>query len=397
MMHAAAVLLALSLCAGASPEEDRKKEARTYFDAGKQAYASGDYLSAARAFAQANELLPNAAIVFSMAQSYRLQFYIDRKSEHLHRAVELYRRYLSAKGTSRKQDAVEHLATLEPLLRAVQPPGEEAQPPPKAPTQLMITSRTPGVKISIDGVQLGESPVIKEVKPGEHSVTIESPGYFPESLQAVAVEERLIVVELNLKPKPAQIEISAPKGATISIDGRPVGKAPLVRPLEIEAGRHALSVSKMGSYIYSRDLNLERGETKKLNVELETTTQRTTSYYFLVGGGGILLATGVVVAIALVSEGQARLIIRKRDQMMMNLTELERDDYIKARDRRNDLLAASSASLVGGTLITAVGILLFTLDSPQVMDPEEESDATALIPMPAVSPEYVGAQWSLRF
>lgn len=88
--------LVFSLLLWASPAvADPTSEARTLFDAGQQAYGAGYYLEAARAFQQALELVPNPAITFSLAQCYRLQYFVDRRGEHLQRAVELYRRYLS--------------------------------------------------------------------------------------------------------------------------------------------------------------------------------------------------------------------------------------------------------------------------------------------------------------
>ena len=86
---------------------------------------------------------------------------------------------------------------------------------------------------------------------------------------------------------------------------------------------------------------------------------------FLGAGGVLLVGTAAVVTVALLSEGQARLILRKRDVDEQNLTPTELDDYIRARDRRNDLLTASTASLVGGLLVSGIGAALYLLDASE--------------------------------
>src|SRR5687767_7689921 len=78
----------------AQPTEPQVLEAKKLFDAGRQAYEATDYLTAARAFAQAQELAPRPAIIFSMAQAYRQQYFLDRDLGHLRRAISLYDQYL---------------------------------------------------------------------------------------------------------------------------------------------------------------------------------------------------------------------------------------------------------------------------------------------------------------
>ncbi|MCB9650543.1 MAG: PEGA domain-containing protein [Deltaproteobacteria bacterium] len=369
MVGASTVVVALVVLAQAPEAADAVQEAKTYFQAGQQAYEAGYYLDAARAFQRAYDLVPNPAITFSLAQTFRRQFYLDRDPSHLRAAIRAYRQYLQeVPRGGRRDDAVEHLGDLEQQrlamgLAPVEP--EVARVENESRTQLMITSQTAGARAGIDGGELLPVPVVKSATVGEHAVRVEADGFFPQDVTAVAIEGRLVVSQVDLQPMPAQVALRAPNGAQVTVDGRPVGTAPFSRPLELPAGRHYLSASQSGRQTFNKELELSRGQLFELEAEMETTTQREVSYYFLGAGGVLLVGTAAVVTVALLSEGQARLILRKRDVDEQNLTPTELDDYIRARDRRNDLLTASTASLVGGLLVSGIGAALYLLDASE--------------------------------
>src|SRR5215510_1426768 len=141
-------LLMLSL---AQPSQEQPvDEARTYFEAGQEAYRAGLYLEAAAAFEKANKLIPTPAITFSIAQSYRLHYFVAQDPTHLRLAIDAYRRYLrEVEKGGRRDDALEHMSALEATLARIE--RETQKPvtvqPQEQPTRLMITSQTEGAKI----------------------------------------------------------------------------------------------------------------------------------------------------------------------------------------------------------------------------------------------------------
>lgn len=156
----AAALIGLSLIAS-SPEARGQTEdldrAKTFFQAGAQAYAVGQYNVAVQAFEQAWELAPRPAIIFSMAQALRRQYFVDRKQENLERAINLFRQYLEmVPDGGRKVDAVQALSELEPLAAHLAPGQQPERLAAKAHTRVMITSTTPGARISFDGAAAHE-------------------------------------------------------------------------------------------------------------------------------------------------------------------------------------------------------------------------------------------------
>lgn len=392
----AALLLSLALPAQKSEEVEK---ARTYFDAGQQAYKAGDYVNAANAFEEAYKLLPNPAITFSIAQSYRLQYFVDRDPRNLRLAIDAYKRYLreQEKG-GRRDDALEHLTSLEAQLARIESEGEKVVVQREdQPTRLMITSQTEGAKAAIDDGEPEDIPVTKEVAPGQHKVTVTADGYFTKLKKVHAVEGQLVVSETTLESKPATVDIRAPGGAAVRIDGRLVGVAPLGGPLALEAGKHRIVVSDRGRHVFKTELDVGRGDVRTVQADLARTAQRTVSWWFLGAGAASFIGTAVVVGIAVISEGQARLLNRKVEVEMMNLTTMERDEYIDARDRRNDLLAASSVGLAAGVLFSAVGGLLFFLDEPNLGEVGVGAEPKKQALVPTVGPTGAGLSYSLTF
>ena len=399
-LNAAAILaLQLSLAAqgGVEPVKiaDQVEQARISFEAGQEAYRAGLYLDAARAFEKANRLVPNPAITFSIAQSYRLHYFVKPDPQYLRLAIDAYRRYLrEVEKGGRREDALEHVAALEATLSKVE---RELQQPvvlrqEEQPTRLLITSQTETAKISIDGGKPESLPLSMEVEPGEHEVVVEAEGYFTARRKLVAIKGELVPQEITLEAKPASVTIEAPEGADVRIDGRLVGVAPLGGAIALSEGRHTVVVSENGTLPAKADLSLKRGDVGSLKLELENTTQRTASYWLLGAGAVSFAITVAVVTIALISEARARILIRKRDTEMINLTLAERDEYIDARDRRNDLLAASTAGLVGGVLLAGIGGLLYFLDRPDLAELGIGSEAA-----PGATPQAAGFTYTTSF
>jgi hypothetical protein len=319
---------------------------------------------------------PLPPIAFSMAQAYRKRYFEDRDPAKLKRAVELYRKYLElVKAGGRRDDALSNLSDLEPMLARVEAEQRAAGKGPiqmpavlKDATQLMVSSRTRGARASIDGGDPGEAPLVREVKPGKHKIRVEAAGYFPDEVDGLAVEGQFVVVEVNLKEKPARLAVRSEPGAEVAIDGRPIGRTPFAGPLEIAAGRYFVSISKNGRYGYSRELTMNRGDDLKLDAPLDVTAQRKASYWVLGGAGALAVAGGVTTVMALLAEGDAKDYLA-RIERGMNLTDAEAAEYRDARARRDDMVVASYVLYGSAVVVGVTGILLYMVDSPRVEAP----------------------------
>lgn len=382
---------------GAAGEEERVAEAKKFFEAGRQAYEAGQYMVAAAAFEEAYRLSPRPPVIFSMAQAYRRQYFVDRDPAKLKRAVDLYREYvrLVPQG-GRREDAVTYIAELEPILGRIE--SEQRSPVMAAPpqrtevTQLMVSSQTKGVRAAIGDDKFMEVPLIREVAPGTHVIRVKGEGYFPREVEGVAVEGRLVVVEVNLEPRPARLTLRGTRGAELAIDGRHVGEVP--RTVEVPAGRHVVTVTRRGHYPMSREVQLERGQEVALDARLETTTQRVAAWWVLGASGVLFLSGGVATTFALVHEGNAQAILDKRDRDRQNLSSEELDEYLRERDARDDLVTASIVLYAGAAALGLMGALLYLVDSPRVEATPGSGGATVV---PLATPGGVGAAWMGRF
>src|SRR5215470_15454178 len=114
-----AVLAALALAAPAEVRADNAwsgavpAKARALAERGRAYHDAGDYAAAITAFTQAYVMAPSPALLFNLAQAYRLQGDCDD-------AALMYRRYL-ATGPSLDERALaeSHLATVERCVHKI--------------------------------------------------------------------------------------------------------------------------------------------------------------------------------------------------------------------------------------------------------------------------------------
>ena len=355
---------AAALVAAASPpaRADDKADAEMLFRAGEKAFDAGQYGPAADAFEQAYAKLPLPAIAFSAAQAYRLQYFIDKQPMRLKRAVELYRKYIDDQKTGgRVSDAASNLAQLEPLLQQMQAAGANMTAPmPPRQTRLMVMADVDGATAKIDG-QGGAAPLVQEVKPGEHTVEVTADGYFPVTVKAKAVDGEMVPVDISLKPEPAKLDVSGTDGAHVTVDGRPLGNAP-IDGAEVPAGKHLVTITHTGRVPYVRELELRYGKTSTIDAELRTTTQRKVSRIVLVGGGALAIATGLEGLAAWSADSDASKLqkqLASGGQTPATLAQYEQD-----KARRDDRVRTTE--ILGGVsaIVLVTGALMYSLDDP---------------------------------
>lgn len=345
---------------------DELEQAKTYFNAGATAFAAGQFEVATQAFEQSYRLAPRPAILFSIAQAERRQYYLGRRPDVLRRAIGHYRQYLEAdpKG-NRRGDAAQALADLEAAAARVEGQPAPPAPPTEAavPTRLMVSSQTRGAEVWVDGHKATEVPVIEEVAPGKHRVRLTATGYFDEDREIVAVKGGLVALDIPLRERPGVLSFWVPDGAQITIDGRPQGAAPLPA-LELTPGRHLVAVTMSGHRPYSEEIDLQRGEPRTLRTGLQPTGQRVASSWIMAGGVGSLVAGGVFTTLSLRQQKAAEDVLTARTQS--NISSAQVDDYTSHRDLRDRYRIAAASWFGTGIVLGTVGVLLYAFDQPMV-------------------------------
>ncbi|AKT39936.1 PEGA domain-containing protein [Chondromyces crocatus] len=398
---------------------DPVTQAKSLFNAGAQAYERAQYPAAIQAFEEAYRLSPRPGILFSIAQAERRQYYVDKQPEHVLKAITLYNEYLaSVPQGGRRSDVVQALAELEPIaarLEAAQreTPGPAPAPPPAPPkrqTQLMISSTIEGAVLSMDGGEAKELPFIEEVKAGKHRVKVSAPGYFDDEREIVAPEGGVVALDVTMRERPARLFVKTDAQAEVSIDGRVVGEAPLVQPVDIPAGKHLVTITRGGRKPFSRELQLERGELMTVDAPLDRTMQRYLSYgLFSVGVAGLVVG-GAFGGLALREQGIAQEIYDRTAQG--NVLSAEREALLSAIEQRNRWREVSSATAVSGAVLGAAGVLLYLLDNPTIArtpapevspkaptprKPRRSEPFMEVLPAPLISPDLKGAMVEVRF
>lgn len=342
--------------------------ARLYFNAGARAYAAGKYIAAIRAFDEAYRIDPRPGLVFSIAQAYRRQYFIDKAKENLTQAIQHYRQYLQLEPDgARRGDTAEALSELEPLASKLTP-AEAAAPPPqsvKAATQLMISSPVDDVAISLDGKPAGTLPYIAAVSPGVHHVALSAGGYVTYERDVRVLDGSVVPLDVALQAKPSHLTVRAPDGARISVDGRLRGIVPSPS-LAVTPGRHFVTVTMNGHEPFSREIVVSRDEERTLETTLVDTGQRTAAWVLIGTGTTAVLAGGGLMIAAVLREQSAK-------RIAGNLNSDGISAYNDAISSRNELRTAGIITAGTGLAVGAVGVLLFAFDEPRVgFAPAEE-------------------------
>src|SRR5687767_5759833 len=117
----------------------------------------------------------------------------------------MYRVYLgSENGGNRREHATEHLAVIVPILerlRIQKPPEDQrARAPLPSKTRLIISSRTEGAEIRLNGGAPEAAPASFEVDPGMYRVEVSAPSYITKKIETKAVEGTAVAFNLELDP-----------------------------------------------------------------------------------------------------------------------------------------------------------------------------------------------------
>jgi hypothetical protein len=353
----------------AAPSAADIAKARSIFDAGGRAYDAGDYPAAIQAFEQAYAIAKRDNIVFSIAQAHRQQFILTGEADHLTKAIASYRQFLAGgKAGPRKAEATKAQTDLEAIEAKREKEGAAMPAPVAAPAQktmLAIDSPTPGARISIDGSEPAPPQVNAEVTAGPHKVKISAPGDLDKEVTVRANAGEFTPETFELEEKPAHLSVDVPSGAEVSIDGRFFGKAPFAKPFDVPPGRRFVSVTLGGHQSKGEVVELERGADKKLALPMRTTTQRDVSYAFMTAGGAALVGSLVLTGLAVASDHDASLILKK--QQSSTITQRERQQYTDDAANRDKYRNAAISVGVGAGVLGVIGLGLFAFDRPSAI------------------------------
>ncbi|MEQ8274781.1 MAG: PEGA domain-containing protein [Deltaproteobacteria bacterium] len=352
-------VVVLMIVLAASPAD----RARELYRAGSEAYRQGQYDVAVNAFEEVLAIERRPSVLFSAAQAHRLQYFVDQEDVHLERAVELYRAYLDAspKG-SRRSHAVQHLATLAPMLErnATDAPAEVVAEPQ---ARIIVAANVEAATARIDDGEPTPIPAGFIVSPGEHVVRVEAPGFVAQTLETVAVEDGVVALNPVLEPTPGHVTVRAPEGSRVDVDGRVIGRAPLAEPLALAPGEHVVAVVESGHEPYVRLLKVDRGASTEVEAELSVAPMRIGAWVAAGASAVALTAGAITMRAAFAAQADASAYDEKR--LGPGLTFAELVAYDAAQSSRDDFVRATIGLGVAGVLAAATAALLWLADDPE--------------------------------
>ena len=268
----------------------------------------------------------------------------------------------------------------------------ELSPLPEAPGTITVTVNLPGAEITIDGRDVGTSPLAAGVAatPGEHVVGVTRPGYAAASVPVVVSPSDVREVEVTLEllrelPRnlsgELRLEISE-RGAEITIDGAPFDDG------RLPAGPHLLEIRCPGFQPWSRQVEVIAESTLQVEATLRPTEEFLESYRgrvrsyrlaaYILGGVGIALL-GTTMGLYIWNAGRNEDWTVESDALREELgtgvevtTELRRriDDNSALGDELQSWSAAEWALLgVGVAMVGAAAVLFFAGPNPRRYTP----------------------------
>jgi formylglycine-generating enzyme required for sulfatase activity len=135
--------------------------------------------------------------------------------------------------------------------------------------RVAFSSEPAGAAVSVDGAEIGRTPLGADLSSGERAVTVALAGHRTASRSIrVVAGQPLTVPVFRLEPLPGRLRVeSAPSGAALSVDGQFRGETPIeltVSPRQ----EHALRLTKAGHDPAQASVRLDLDEARSLSLVL---------------------------------------------------------------------------------------------------------------------------------
>ena len=362
-----ALLIATSVARADPPAEAGDSPAaiaRTYFLAGQAAYQSTDYAAAAVALEQASRALPDPRTTFSLAQAYRQLFLAGHDPAYAARAAELYNAYLhDVPRGGRSDDAREFSANLGTLVELAQfRDGATVVPKSVAPhTQLMVWSPVAGARAAIDGGESAAVPIVVDAAAGAHKVDVTADHYDAAHVEVVAVDGRLVAVEVQLRAKPATIEIHAPRDARVLVDE--VDVVDSGHGIAVPPGHHRVWIGERGHIPAHTELDVSPGGRQTVALPLQISARRQHAHTALYAAGAVAAVALGAFAYAEWEAHDAHDLLAIRDNR--DWTVAQAGDYQSSRTAALRWADVSIGVAAGAMAVAGLGLYLYYADSPE--------------------------------
>jgi hypothetical protein len=133
--------------------------------------------------------------------------------------------------------------------------------------RIRVISPVPEAEVLIDGAPVGNAPYESDVAAGPHYVSVQKAGFGRFEKQIAVDEGKTTSVTADLRAAGGLRVIANVDGAEVLLDGRPVGRTPLVLET-IESGDHVVTVRQPGFADQVSKIRVDGGQQASVNAVL---------------------------------------------------------------------------------------------------------------------------------
>ncbi len=455
-LPAALPLVSFTAPAFAQAEDKQRQEARERFDRGLRLFNAGDNTGALAEFQRAYDITQHPVVLFNLALVYQsmrqpvqaadaltkllanpgqldaerlarsrsilaeqqaLIGYIKIVSEQPNAAVEIDNLQVATTPVAKPipVPSGSHVVSLIlpgffPLRQQLTVPGQSTvefsgslKPLEGRLAHLEINSPLVGASVRVNGELLGKTPLPASLAlaPGEHTVELSRPGYVSQKKVLKLGDGASGTLSLDPPVDPSalathsgylELALSEPQ-AVIFIDQRPLGTYSAA--MRLPEGPHRLRVERASFFPYERDIEIPKGGSTRLSIELQPTTEYRAAYaerthsqrtwgWVSVGSGAVLMAgsTGYLIwNSSQVSDAQQKfdaLVERGSCRDRIGMQDVCETELNLAFTRLDDAQSQTKFGWIGmgvGAAATGFGaFLLLSNDDPNRYEPKADSD-----------------------
>lgn len=263
--------------------ETLQGDAKAAYDAGRILYNDGDYAGAALKFRAAYEESKDARLLWNMAAA--------RKGQRRYADVErLVQQYLIEARTLSEEDRASAQRLLDTIRAFI--------------ANLSLEVAPEGAKVSIDGVEVGTSPLEHPLRVdlGSRVLTVQKAGFEPHRQVIELTEDTTMAVKLLPEQHQGRLRIVSPAGSRVMLDGKRVTSGSWQGTLP--SGPHSVEVTAPGKEPYRVDTLVQDDQATTLQVTLQDSSHaagpgagegRHGAKWWWIGGAALALAAGAAV------------------------------------------------------------------------------------------------------
>ncbi len=225
--------------------------AKADFDEAKLLANDGDYVAALIKFQSAYDGSKDARVLWNIA-------FCQKNLRHYSKVVTTLKRYLDEGGSlltaGDRKDAQDLIALIEPFT-----------------TRATLHVSEEGAQVYVDDEPVGTTPLATAqiLDIGERKIRVTKDGFLPYE-RAIVVSggpDLTLDVKLDREVHEGKLIVEAPPGASIQLDGKPVGIGKAEQ--SVASGGHQLRVVAAGMRPYQTEVIVQDKETRSLTVSLE--------------------------------------------------------------------------------------------------------------------------------